>query len=678
VTAPDRSAPPSPGALSWAADTSAPSRTSAPGATSSLGASSALGGTSAPGDASSLGVPSAPGDAESRGGGPPVGPPTLPAWSDVLATALVGTQRRTLTGFPATVEDPAEALLDAAAALTIYRRAAVSPHTGLLPPSPAPDDSAFPLISSLAATRLADLLAFERSARADAPVRDVDGRLELLAEWLGAVVTRDAHGRRVLSRRIPGELLPALLDIGRRHRALRPLIAAAGGTRAQWLAEQRTEWGYLRSEVPAPVASDGAALPGADAPGTGGPGANGPAGERTAAAPPGAANRGGAQVPGASGRAGDGAQGPGASGPVRETPPGGVPTGEGTGAGLTATEREVWELGAIGRRVGLLAVLRRRDPAAARALVEDAWANETPEDRAALLGALEVGLSTADEELLESALDDRRKEVRIAAVELLAHLPDSGYARRMIERTTAAVQVVGGGAAGGSPRIRINPPTACDRAMRRDGIVPRPPVGLGERAWWLEELLTRTPLRVWGEPNAFLSLPVTDEWAAVVRRGLARAAAAQRDPAWATALTGPLTEEVAAGGRPDDRLLLEALYDALPPAALATLAVGVLRRGLAGAAAVGVEHVLELCPRPWPPALVDAVFGALGDRSGRRAAGWRLAGLCELAALRMPADQVDRAAAVAAALPSDDPMTSIVGRFADTLRFRHDMLKELA
>jgi hypothetical protein len=531
-------------------------------------------------------------------------PAELPVWSDVLATALVGTQRRTLPGWRSTVDDPAEALLDAAAALTLYRRAGVAPVTGLALPEPAPDDSAVPSVPASAATRLADLLAIDRASRADAPVRDLDGRLELLAEWLNAVVGRDAAGQRVLTRRIPGELLPSLLEIGRRHRALRPLIAAAGGSRAAWLADQRPEWGYLRAETSTPVTATDVD-PGADGPTT-----------------------------------------------------------------LTAAERDAWEFGAIGRRVSALTVIRRRDPATARAMIEAVWGAETPDDRAAILGALAIGLSTADESLLDVALDDRRKEVRIAAVELLAHLPDSAYARRMTERTAACVMVIDG-------RVLVDPPAECDRGMRRDGIAARPPAGLGERAWWLEELITRTPLRVWGEPDTFLSLPVTEEWAPVLRRGLARAAAAQRDAAWASALTGPLTEEVAAGGRPDDRLLLEALYDALPSAALAALAVDVLRRGLAGAAAVGVEHVLELCPRPWPDALVEAVFAALGDRAGRRSAGWRLAGLCELAALRLPASLADRAAALVTEMPSGDPMTAIVGRFADTLRFRQAMLDEL-
>ncbi|GAA3449291.1 DUF5691 domain-containing protein [Dactylosporangium matsuzakiense] len=511
-----------------------------------------------------------------------------PDWGDVLATALVGTQRRTLpAGVGRPGQDAAEALLDAAGALTLYRRAGFRARSGLTVPEAAPDDSDMPLVSWTAAARAADLLAVDAAGYGTSnavPVRDADGRLELLYEWLSA-----ARGRRV-----PGELLPALLEIGRRHRALRPLVAAAGGPRVAWLARQRPEWAYLDSSA----------------------------------------------------------------------------TGEIQGA---ADDPQGWELGTIGRRVGILTAVRRGGPAGeqrGRDMLADVWPTETPDDRAALLGTFATGLSPADEPVLEGALDDRRKEVRNVALDLLAMLPDSAYARRMIERTTAAVRVVDG-------RIHVEPPAACDKAMRRDGIVARPPAGVGERAWWLEELLTRTPLTVWGEPEEFLALPVTEEWVAVLRRGLARAAAGQRDPAWATALTGRLTEEVAAGGRPDDRLLLEALYDALPSDALSALAVAVLRRGLAGAAAVGVEHVLELCPRPWPEPLVEAVFAALDDLSGRRSAGWRLAGLCELAALRLPADTAARATTMAAALPSDDPMSSIVGRFADTLRFRDDMLAEL-
>ncbi|HEU4426523.1 MAG TPA: hypothetical protein VFR67_28635, partial [Pilimelia sp.] len=166
-----------------------------------------------------------------------------------------------------------------------------------------------------------------------------------------------------------------------------------------------------------------------------------------------------------------------------------------------------------------------------------------------------------------------------------------------------------------------------------------------------------------------------------VRRGLARAAAIQRDGAWAAALADPLTADVAGQGRPDDRLLLEALYDALPPDDLAVRATGALARGLAGATAVGIEHVLALCPRPWPPAVVEAVLQALEEQLGHRSGGWRVAALCELAALRLPADIAPRATALVERLRAvrpHDPGVAVVERLATTLRFRHDMLRELA
>jgi hypothetical protein len=334
----------------------------------------------------------------------------------------------------------------------------------------------------------------------------------------------------------------------------------------------------------------------------------------------------------------------------------------------------VWRHGATGQRVAYLRRLRRRDPAGARRLLASTWDEEIPDDRPVLLGALEVGLDPADEPLLERALDDRRRQVRDLAADLLGRLPASGYARRMADRATACVRVRSGG-------LDITPPDECDRAMRRDGIAARPPAGTGARAWWLEEILARTPLGVWSEPSAPLDPEGAGEWAVPVRRGLARAAAAQRDGAWAAALVGPLTADVAAHGHPEDRLLLEALYDALPPEALARRAAAVLRRGLADARAVGVERVLALCPGPWPDDVADAVFAVLGEQVGARGAGWRAAELCELAALRLPAGAAARARDLAERLRSarpNDPGVAVVERLAAILRFRHDMHEEIA
>ena len=70
---------------------------------------------------------------------------------------------------------------------------------------------------------------------------------DLLAEWLAA-----AAGR---GRRVPARLLPALLHQARRglpaDSGLRRLVAAAGGSRARWLAGLNPEWKFVLAYAPA-------------------------------------------------------------------------------------------------------------------------------------------------------------------------------------------------------------------------------------------------------------------------------------------------------------------------------------------------------------------------------------------------------------------------------------------
>lgn len=513
-------------------------------------------------------------------------PATSPAtWPEILATSLVGTARSGAR---------AEEVLEAAAAQGLRRRAGVALVHGVRPPQAAPGDDA-PRVGRAAAVRADALLALDRPAREATPAGDMAGRIELLAEWLMAAA---AAGRR-----LPPELVPALLDAARRHRELRPMVAAVGGPLAGWLARQRPGWGYASQ---APPAETGVADDANDA---------------------------------------------------------------------DDADDTVWELGSIGQRAAYLGRLRQHDPARARELLAAAWDLEPPEDRATLLGALGTGLASEDEPMLERALDDRRRQVRAVALELLGRLPGSGYARRMAGRAAACVDT------SGPDRIVISPPTACDRSMVRDGIAPEPPAGIGERAWWLEEILARTQLSHWPDPAVLLARRIGDEWVAAVRRGLARAAANQRDAAWASVLVDLVSAAVVAGGRQDDRRLLETLYQALPPEDLAAQASAILERGLTAVTPVTADQVLALCPAPWPPALADAVFRAITDQLGKPAGGARLTGLCELAALRMPASFAPRAAALREQLRAagqNHPARPAIARLAATLRFRHDMLEELA
>jgi hypothetical protein len=221
--------------------------------------------------------------------------------------------------------------------------------------------------------------------------------------------------------------------------------------------------------------------------------------------------------------------------------------------------------------------------------------------------------------------------------------------------------------------------------MQRDGVATKAPAGTGQRAWWLEEVLARTPLAVWGVPDDLLRRQIPDEWAGVVRRGLGRAAAAQSSGEWAAALVDRLWPEATAAQRPDDRLLLEALYEALPVPQRAERAAQVLRDDPGRATAAGVERLLELCPRPWPPPLADAALAAIAIQVRGGASTWRLAGLVTLAGTRMPLTIGTTPTAVAvellrAAFADDrptDPRLGTIDQLLDVLRFRHEMNEEL-
>jgi hypothetical protein len=176
------------------------------------------------------------------------------------------------------------------------------------------------------------------------------------------------------------------------------------------------------------------------------------------------------------------------------------------------------------------------------------WKEETPEDRAVFIGTLEVKLSPADEPLLEAALDDKRKEVRRTAANLLACLPDSAFVKRATDRVRPLLKFVPGSAGGllklkkAKPAaLEVTLPAECDRAMQRDGVEPKPLPGLGEKAWWLIQMLEAVPLVRWqGEwdlpVDEILAASHAGEWKKEFFEAWTRAAIRQKNETWAQAL----------------------------------------------------------------------------------------------------------------------------------------------
>ena len=126
--------------------------------------------------------------------------------------------------------------------------------------------------------------------------------------------------------------------------------------------------------------------------------------------------------------------------------------------------------------------------------MEASWAEESPDFRVAALGALEVGLSLADEPLLTQCLGDRRRETRQQAQQLLACLPESGLAQRMRARAETILLFKRGLL---SRQIEVVLPEAFDPKWKADAIEEKPPAGVGEKAHWIRQILALVPVGHW-------------------------------------------------------------------------------------------------------------------------------------------------------------------------------------
>ncbi|MGX6605498.1 DUF5691 domain-containing protein [Micromonosporaceae bacterium Da 78-11] len=345
----------------------------------------------------------------------------------------------------------------------------------------------------------------------------------------------------------------------------------------------------------------------------------------------------------------------------------------------TAASDDRWATGSAGQRLGVLTALRGSDPARARELLAGTWAAESAEDRARFLGAFGVGLSIDDDPFLDHALDDRRKEVREAALELLRRLPGSSLGARMAQRARAIVRVER--RTFGADRLIVTPPEELTADLRRDGVGATPTRGTGVSAWLLEEIVAGAPLATWDEPTTMVRLTRGNDWDAPLLHGWAKAAVTQSSAAhspsspspassaarWATALLD------AASGTLRDAVRWD-LHLVLPPDQLGRLAADALRREDAMA-----NRLLSVHPGRWPDELSVAVLETVAHRARTDRHSWQLGELCRAAALAMPpayADLVGRLAVQLHQEPADPSRVRPVAELARTLTFRHEMLQE--
>ena len=181
------------------------------------------------------------------------------SFDDLVAVAALGVSRKGFAepeldgpaaGYAGVLDagDPAAALLDAAALLTVAGRA------GVLPPRVSRDDGHDRLPRGSAGEAAADAgrerELSARGARLLARLgglnrpRGSAGKSQAL---LGDLLIAMRHAGYVL----PAPLLPDLLDTASRTAALRPLVASVLGPRGVWLAGHRADWREVAGPGPA-------------------------------------------------------------------------------------------------------------------------------------------------------------------------------------------------------------------------------------------------------------------------------------------------------------------------------------------------------------------------------------------------------------------------------------------
>lgn len=208
-----------------------------------------------------------------------------------------------------------------------------------------------------------------------------------------------------------------------------------------------------------------------------------------------------------------------------------------------SNSEDVWNHGSLDQRVLYLTALRRSDPAKARELIAAAMVGEGAKERSAFIETLSTGLSLVDQELLESTLTDKSKETRQAAARLLSTLSESRFAKRMsahlVQLLKSEKKLLRGTV------LSLEAPAAYDVVWKADLIEEAKPKGhrLGERAWWLFQIVRQTPLCWWETqteltPDELLAWAQKSDWKDALLLGWADAQTVQRSIGWAEAFLG--------------------------------------------------------------------------------------------------------------------------------------------
>ncbi len=138
-----------------------------------------------------------------------------------------------------------------------------------------------------------------------------------------------------------------------------------------------------------------------------------------------------------------------------------------------------WDTGSHAARLSYLQQVRATDPTKARELLAATWQQETAQARQAFLAIFWSQLSLDDEAFLENCLKDRSQIVRQLAAQMLGSL-ESRFLKQLLERLSTYITI--------KKTLEVELPIKYDKSVWV-GIKEKPPSSMGEKAWWLYQML---------------------------------------------------------------------------------------------------------------------------------------------------------------------------------------------
>src|SRR5436305_5120064 len=222
----------------------------------------------------------------------------------------------------------------------------------------------------------------------------------------------------------------------------------------------------------------------------------------------------------------------------------------------------IWQEGTSEQRRALFQRLRAAEPARARAWLMDVWPQEKATNKGNFLATLNINLSAEDEPFLEQALGDRSSSVRGTAAELLANITTSALSQRMRARAETLLNYTHG-------TLTVTPPHTLELAWQKDGIVVEPPKHVGERAFWLGQVLAKVPPQHWAQlfgvsPAQLIAAAKENEWEATLIAGWLHATTLYKQQQWAQALWERWLQQSSDTPPPFDTSLATQLLSMLP------------------------------------------------------------------------------------------------------------------